>query len=91
MCQKMMQIGRKKSPTPQKHKLWHYHIDIPHYETANNGEQVSEYILHYQKFDDEIRLISINSSQSFKLPSESQLIQKITHIRVILRDTTTNK
>lgn len=26
----------------QQHKLWHFHIGIPHYETANNGEQVSE-------------------------------------------------
>lgn len=35
-----------------------------------------DYMVPYQRFDDEIRLVSINSSQSFELPSESQLIQK---------------
>lgn len=58
----------------QKHKLWHYHIGIPHYETANNGEQVSEYILHYQRFDDEIRLVSMSYHPPFELPSEKELI-----------------
>lgn len=57
----------------QKHKLWHYHIGIPKYETATNGEQVSEYILHYQRFDDEIRLVAMSYHPPFELPSENYL------------------
>lgn len=40
-----------------------------------------DYMVPYQRFGDEIYLVSMNSSQSFELPSESQLIQKIAHIR----------
>lgn len=53
----------------QKHKLWHYHIGIPKYETATNGEQVSEYILHYQRFDDEVRLVAMSYHPPFELPN----------------------
>ncbi len=57
----------------QKHHLWHYHIGIPNYETATNGEQVSEYILHYQRFDNEIRLVSMSYHPPFELPTENEL------------------
>lgn len=57
----------------QKHHLWHYHIGIPDYETATNGEQVSEYILHYQRFENEIRLVSMSYHPPFELPTEQEI------------------
>lgn len=57
----------------QQYKLWHYHIGIPNYETATNGEQVSEYILHYQRFDNEIRLVSMSYHPPFELPTETEI------------------
>ena len=57
----------------QKHKLWHYHIGIPCYQTANNGEQVSEYILHYIREDNEIKLVTMSYHPPFALPTENQI------------------
>ena len=57
----------------QQHKLWHYHIGIPDYETASNGEQVSEYILYYQYFDDEIKIVAMSYHPPFELPTEDEL------------------
>lgn len=65
----------KKVAYAQKYHLWHYHIGIPQYETANDGEQVSEYILHYQRFDDEIRLVSMSYHPPFELPEQNLLIE----------------
>lgn len=65
---------RQKVAYAQQHKLWHYHIGIPSYETASNGEQVSEYILHYQRFDDEIRIVSMSYHPPFELPNEEALV-----------------
>lgn len=55
----------------QKYCLWHYHIGIPHY-VGDYGDKTSEYILHYQRFDDEIMLLGIDSHPPFKLPDVSE-------------------
>lgn len=75
--------GRNKSSTPtnphtkkeradfahaQKHCLWHYHIGIPHY-VGEYGDRTSEYVLHYQRFDDRIVLVGISAHPPFELPS----------------------
>lgn len=57
----------------QKYQLWHYHIGIPHYETAKNGEKVSEYILHYIRQDDKIKLVAMSYHPPFELPNETDL------------------
>ncbi|UNU74233.1 hypothetical protein LU293_04890 [Moraxella nasovis] len=44
----------------QKYCLWHYHIGVPYY-VGNDGDKTSEMILHYQRLDDEIRLLAIGS------------------------------
>lgn len=62
----------------QKYRLWHYHIGIPNYETTSSGEQVSEYILHYQRFDDEIRLVAMSYHPPFELPNEQLLLLNTT-------------
>lgn len=58
----------------QKHYFWHYHIGIPYYEIASNGEQVSEYILHYQHFDDRIHIVAMTYHPPFNLPTESEIL-----------------
>ncbi|OPH38506.1 hypothetical protein [Moraxella equi] len=79
--------GRNKSSAPQnphtkkeranfnhaqKYCLWHYHIGIPNY-TGEFGDMISEYILHYQRFDDEIVIVDISSHPPFELPSIDKL------------------
>ena len=56
----------------QKYCLWHYHIGIPNY-VGEFGDMTSEYILHYQRFDDKIVLASISSHPPFELPSIDKL------------------
>lgn len=51
----------------QKHCLWHYHIGIPHY-VGDKGDLTSEYILHYQRFDNEIILVDLATRPPFELP-----------------------
>lgn len=58
----------------QYHSLWHYHIGIPDYDTSKGfGDYTSEYILHYVKGDDFIRIVDFSSHPPFKLPSETYL------------------
>lgn len=64
----------KKVQYAQQHKLWHYHIGIPYYQQATNGDQVSEYILHYIRLDDEIKLVELSYHPPFTLPSLKSLI-----------------
>lgn len=76
-------VGRNKSSIPQnphtkkeranfeyaqKHCLWHYHIGIPHY-VGDDGDKTSEYILHYQRFDDRIVVLELSAHPPFVLPS----------------------
>lgn len=58
----------------QKYNLWHYHIGIPNYETSTKGDKVSEYILHYIKGDDFVKLVSISYHPPFELPSLNELV-----------------
>lgn len=51
----------------QKYCLWHYHIGVPHY-VGEFGDMTSEYILHYQRFDDRIVLLDITAHPPFVLP-----------------------
>lgn len=77
--------GRNKSSAPQnphtkreradfayaqKHCLWHYHIGIPEY-VGNDGDMTSEYVLHYQRFDDRIVLVGLSAHPPFELPTIS--------------------
>lgn len=52
----------------QKHCLWHYHIGIPEY-IGDEGDQTSEYVLHYQRLNDGIVLLGVDSHPPFVLPS----------------------
>lgn len=58
----------------QQHRLWHYHIGIPNYALASNGEQVSEYILHYMRFEDSIKLVSLSYHPPFELPTLAEIV-----------------
>lgn len=51
----------------QKYCLWHYHIGIPYY-VGEFGDMTSEYVLHYQRFEDRIILVDITSHPPFILP-----------------------
>ncbi|MFA9500781.1 hypothetical protein ACERCG_10215 [Mannheimia sp. E30BD] len=65
---------REKVSYAQKHHLWHYHIGIKQYDkTKDFGERTSEYVLHYQKLGNVIRLVDYSSHPPFKLPSEIYL------------------
>ena len=50
----------------QKHCLWHYHIGIPCY-IGEDGNRTSEYILHYQRFDDGIVIMDMTAYPPFAL------------------------
>lgn len=84
--------GRNKSSAPQnphtkkelanfahtqKHCLWHYHIGIPQY-VGDEGDKTSEYILHYQRFDDKIVLLELSAHPPFKLP-DVEINQPLDH------------
>lgn len=56
----------------QKYCLCHYHIGIPEY-VGEYGDMTSEYILHYQRFDEEIVLVDISIHPPFILPSLDNL------------------
>lgn len=51
----------------QKHCLWHYHIGIPCY-IGKHGDMTSEYVLHYQRFDDGIVIVDMTAHPPFELP-----------------------
>ena len=57
----------------QRHCLWHYHIGIPDYQ-GEYGDKTSEYVLHYQRFDDEIVLVDMSPHPPFELPSVDYLV-----------------
>lgn len=57
----------------QAYRLWHYHIGIPDY-AGEFGDMTSEYILHYQRFDDEIVIVDMSAHPPFELPSIDRLI-----------------
>lgn len=51
----------------QKHCLWHYHIGIPEY-VGEYGDMTSEYVLHYQRFNDRIVIVDLLPHPPFVLP-----------------------
>lgn len=51
----------------QKHCLWHYHIGLPDY-MGEFGDMTSQYVLHYQRFDDTIVLVDLSVHPPFELP-----------------------
>lgn len=57
----------------QKYQLWHYHIGIPNYELSESGDFVSEYVLHYIKGNDFIKIVDMNGHPPFTLPTENYL------------------
>lgn len=57
----------------QKHHLWHYHIGIPTY-AGMDGDKTSEYVLHYIKETDYIKIVDMSAHPPFELPSENYLI-----------------
>lgn len=58
----------------QQYQLWHYHIGIPYFTLSEQGDYVSEYVLHYTLGDDEIVLIDLDSHPPFNLPKEDKLM-----------------
>ncbi len=57
----------------KEYNLWHYHIGIPNYEQASNGDMVSEYVLHYIRGEDHIIIVDLDSHPPFNLPSDEYL------------------
>lgn len=53
----------------QQHQLWHYHIGIPSYTLSDNGDMTSEYVLHYVKGDDFIKIVDLSDHPPLKLPT----------------------
>lgn len=58
----------------QEHQLWHFHIGIPSYTTSEQGDLTSEYVLHYVKGDDFIKIVDLSDHPPLKLPSLDYLI-----------------
>lgn len=60
----------------QENCLWHYHIGIPTYVQANNGDWVSEYVLHYQWLveHDMIRIVDLSAHPPLVLPCPSDFV-----------------
>lgn len=56
----------------QKYCLWHYHIGIPNY-VGDDGDMTSQYILHYQRYDDGIVIVDLTTHPPFTLPSQDKL------------------
>ncbi|MDO4440591.1 MAG: hypothetical protein Q4B81_00225 [Moraxella sp.] len=57
----------------QKHNLWHYHIGIPDYQESDKGDHTSEYVLHYIKGDDFIKIVDLSAHPPLHLPDASYL------------------
>lgn len=54
--------------------LWHYHIGIIRYDlTKPYGERTSEYILHYQRLGDVVKIVDYSPHPPFQLPTENYL------------------
>lgn len=65
---------RQKVQYAIQHHLWHYHIGIPDYDERKPfGQRTSEYVLHYQYFDNRIVLVDFSAHPPFELPSMDYL------------------
>lgn len=64
----------KKMALVKKHNLWHYHIGIPCYKDSPSGEyKTSEYILHYKRGQDYIKIVDLDRHPPFTLPKPEYL------------------
>lgn len=60
--------------------LWHYHIGIPEYEQNHSKYKTSDWVLHFQWFDqcDSINIVDLyhhyDNEGNFYLPTERSLI-----------------
>lgn len=58
----------------QTYNLWHYHIGIPHYDESNGvGDFTSQYVVHYIKGNDFIKIVDFSAHPPFQLPTEDYL------------------
>lgn len=57
----------------QDNQLWHYHIGIPNYSSSEQGDYTSEYVLHYIKGENFIKIIDLSPHPPLILPSEEYL------------------
>ncbi|WP_273393093.1 hypothetical protein [Actinobacillus porcinus] len=54
----------------QEHHLWHYHIGILAFDLSKPfGDRTSEYVLHYQRFNDRIKIVDYSAHPPFNLPT----------------------
>lgn len=67
---------KEKVTFAQQHSLWHYHIGIPYYDKSKGfGDYTSEYVLHYVKGEDFIRIVDFSPHPPFNLPLERYLAE----------------
>lgn len=64
---------RVKLDKVRKYNLWHYHIGITRYTRSSIGDMVSEYVLHYIKDIDHIKIVDLGSHPPFRLPLDEYL------------------
>ena len=58
----------------KEYNLWHYHIGIPSYQNSLVGEyKTSEYVLHYVRGDNHIKIVDLSRHPPFSLPSKDCL------------------
>lgn len=58
----------------QEHHLWHYHIGILAFDLSKPfGDRTSEYVLHYQRFNDRIKIVDYSAHPPFNLPTTPYL------------------
>lgn len=57
-------------------KLWHYHIGIKTYNTRNGyGKYTSEFVIHYQRFSDSVRIVKMDNHSPFALPRQLEHLE----------------
>ena len=64
----------KKVEYATNNHLWHYHIGILQYDlTKPYGDRTSEYILHYQRLGEVMKIVDYSPHPPFQLPTENYL------------------
>jgi len=64
---------RVKLDKVRQFRLWHYHIGITVYIKSSIGDMVSEYVLHYIKDIDHIKIVDLGAHPPFRLPLDKYL------------------
>lgn len=58
----------------RENHLWHYHIGILAFDLSKPfGDRTSEYVLHYQRFSDRVKIVDYSAHPPFNLPTASYL------------------